>query len=242
MTRRRFGVDVTDQSELREELVHILELAGKRSELIQIFTSKFVIREIDLGVIIVDSLDERVIISDGGFGTPPGAISSSVWTSCSHDFFDFAPTLIESNRSAQEVTSPFSSSAFSHAVQRLSALRFPMPGKSLIIRLKATSSRGLATNADERDDIFDVCLLEESNAARDLIGNAATRQLQLQFDGVVMRAVKHRDVAQVNIFVAQFQDSLGDKLRLFASIVQCHQRRVEMTWIHASVSGFFGTV
>src|SRR5437868_10994858 len=87
-----------------------------------------------------------MIISDGGFGLPPGAISSNVCVNCVQCFFDRAPTFIGNNRALQDVISPDSLSDLSHAFQRFSALRLPIPGRSFTIRLKATSSRGLATN------------------------------------------------------------------------------------------------
>ncbi len=70
--------------------------------------------------------------------------------------------------------------------------------------------------ANERGDILDVRLLEKSNAARDLIGNAAPRKFELQFDRVIMRAIQNRDLVQLDAFVAQFENSLGDELRLLA--------------------------
>ena len=62
-------------------------------------------------------------------------------------------------------------------------------------------------------------LLEKTDAARDLIGNAAPRELQLQFDRMIMRAVEHRDFIQLDPFVAQLENPLGDELRLLAAIV-----------------------
>ena len=47
---------------------------------------------------------------------------------------------------------------------------------------------------DERDHIFNMGLLEETDAAGNLIGNAATRQLELQFDRMIVRAIEHRDI------------------------------------------------
>src|SRR4030095_9943869 len=86
-----------------------------------------------------------VIISDGIFGWPAGAISSSVCASCSHDFFDFAETDIDNRRSLHEETSPRSVNELSQVRQRFSAVRLPMPGSNFTMRLNATSSRGLDT-------------------------------------------------------------------------------------------------
>jgi hypothetical protein len=69
--------------------------------------------------------------------------------------------------------------------------------------------------ADERRHVFDVRLLEKPDAAGDLVRNAAPRKLQLQLERVIMRAVKDRDVVQINIFIAQLENPLGNKLRLF---------------------------
>ena len=63
-------------------------------------------------------------------------------------------------------------------------------------------------------------LLEKANAAGDLIRNAAARKFQLQFDSVIMRAIEHRDVAKIDIFIPQLQDSLGNELRLLGAVIQ----------------------
>src|SRR3954470_3234439 len=38
-----------------------------------------------------------------------------------------------------------------------------------------------------------------------------------------MGAVKHRDVAQFHVFVAQLENTLGDELRLLAAVIQSHE-------------------
>ena len=53
----RFRIDIADERQLRKKFVHILKLAGKHRELIQIFASQFVIREIHLRVVVVDCFD-----------------------------------------------------------------------------------------------------------------------------------------------------------------------------------------
>ena len=62
-------------------------------------------------------------------------------------------------------------------------------------------------------------LLEKSDTAGDLIGDAAPGKLQLQLHRMIMRAVKHGDLVQIDSFVAQLENSLGDKLRLLRTIV-----------------------
>ena len=69
-------------------------------------------------------------------------------------------------------------------------------------------------------------LFKKANAARDLIRNTATGKLELQLDRVIMRAIQHGDVVQIDIFIAQLQNPLRDELRLFAPIVQRHDRRL----------------
>ena len=72
-----------------------------------------------------------------------------------------------------------------------------------------------------------MCLLEEPNAAGDLIGDTAPRKLQLQLNRVIMRAIKHGDVAQIDLFIAQFENSLRDKLRLLSPVVERDQGRLD---------------
>ena len=57
----------------------------------------------------------------------------------------------------------------------------------------------IARVADEPEiggDVLDVRLFVKANAAGDAEGNLAPRQLQLQFQGVEVGAVKHRHVVQ----------------------------------------------
>ena len=42
-----------------------------------------------------------------------------------------------------------------------------------------------------------------------------------------MRAIKDSDVVQVNVFIAQFEDPLGNKLRLLRAIIERDQRRLQ---------------
>src|ERR1700676_2584346 len=120
-----------------------------------------------------------------------------------------------------------------------SAQRF-VPGVPKIVGAAIADARQKFHHAFERDlvarvrdetqecgHVFDVGLLEKTNPARDLIWNATARKLQLQLDGVVMRAIKHCDVAQINIFISQLENSLCDKLRLLAAIVQHDDSRLD---------------
>src|SRR5205814_5089760 len=74
--------------------------------------------------------------------------------------------------------------------------------------------------ADERRHIFNMRLLKETDAAGDLVGDAAPRKLQLQLERVIVCAVKDRDVVQINIFIAKLENSLGNKLRLLCAIIE----------------------
>ena len=54
---------------------------------------------------------------------------------------------------------------FSQPFHRLSALSPPIPGRNFTMRLKATSSRGFATNRMNDGNILNVGLFEKANAA-----------------------------------------------------------------------------
>ena len=63
-------------------------------------------------------------------------------------------------------------------------------------------------------------LLKETDAAGDLVWDAAPRKLQLQLERVIVCAVKDRDVVQINIFIAKLENSLGNKVRLLRAIIE----------------------
>src|SRR4029079_4288318 len=155
---------VADQRQLRKKFVHILKLPGKDCELIQIFAAKFVVRDVRFGIIVIDRFAARRIISDGILGCPAGAISSRVCASCSHAFLDFTGTFMTRRRSpklygacstpavravadsfSETRSTPGATTSAAHFCQRFSAVRLPMPGSNLTMRLNPTSSRGLAT-------------------------------------------------------------------------------------------------
>ena len=73
---------------------------------------------------------------------------------------------------------------------------------------------------DEGRHIFNVSLLEEPDTTGDLVRDASSRKLQLQLKRVIVRAVKDGYVIEFNIFIAKFEYSLGDKLRLFRAIIE----------------------
>src|SRR5690606_12693545 len=72
--------------------------------------------------------------------------------------------------------------------------------------------------AQERDEIADVRLFEEADAAGDLIRDLQARELELDIERLEMRAVEDRDVAERAALVDEAADALHDKLRLLASV------------------------
>src|SRR3981189_146279 len=101
----------------------------------------------------------------------------------------------------------------------------PLPGVPKIVSAAIADTGQKFHHAFERDlvarmrdeaqecgHVFDVGLLEKTDPARDLIWNATARKLQLQLDGVVMRAIKHYNVVQINISISQVENSLRDKV------------------------------
>ena len=54
LVRRCLCIDIADQRQLRQKLVHVFELACEHGELIQIFAAQFVISESHFRIVIVD--------------------------------------------------------------------------------------------------------------------------------------------------------------------------------------------
>ena len=59
-----------------------------------------------------------------------------------------------------------------------------------------------------RHHVFDVRLLEEANAGANLVRDQSPRQLHLQFERLIVRAIQHRDVGELFAFVAQLENAL----------------------------------
>ncbi len=75
--------------------------------------------------------------------------------------------------------------------------------------------------------ILDVRLLEEPDAAGDGEGDLPPGQLQLQFERVEMRPVKHGDIVQVHAFLRQFHHALRDERGLLPGVHARDQRGLE---------------
>ena len=72
-----------------------------------------------------------------------------------------------------------------------------------------------------------MCLLEESQARADLVGNSPPIQLHLQLQRVRVVPVEDRHLAQwERTFVVKFKDPLGDELGLLIDIPQGNQGRL----------------
>ncbi len=68
--------------------------------------------------------------------------------------------------------------------------------------------------------------LEELHPARDLVGNALARQLQLDVERLEVRAVKNRDVGERAAFVEQALDAFDDELGLLAPVHGLDEKRL----------------
>ena len=74
--------------------------------------------------------------------------------------------------------------------------------------------------------VLDVRLLEETDAARDTEWDVASREFELQFERVKMRAVKHRHAVQFRALFAQFEHALSNERCLFGGIAAGDQDRL----------------
>src|SRR3954471_9505431 len=85
----------------------------------------------------------------------------------------------------------------------------------------AVPGRGVArivNEPKERNEIADVGLFEKSDTTRNLIGDLETGKLELDVEGLKVRAIKDADVRKRAPFVHQATNPLHDELRLFAAI------------------------
>ena len=79
---------------------------------------------------------------------------------------------------------------------------------------------------EERDDVFDVRLLEKPQPAGDRERDPAHGQLHLDFQTLEMRPIEHGHLFERDSLVTQFQHPLRDKRRLAARIIQRDERRL----------------
>ena len=76
-----------------------------------------------------------------------------------------------------------------------------------------------------REHVLDVRGLDELEAAALDERNVAALQFEFEVEGVKARAEQHRDFAQLDAFLAQLEDALGDKARLHVLVLRAHQQR-----------------
>ena len=76
--------------------------------------------------------------------------------------------------------------------------------------------------AQVREDVLHVLLLEEAQPRADLVRDAATRQLDLQLEGLMVGAVEDGDLGQRGPLVAQLEDALGHEIGLLRDVGRAH--------------------
>src|SRR5260221_3105395 len=106
-------------------------------------------------------------------------------------------------------------------------------GKERDHSLKSDFIRRVRNKFHKGSHILDMSLFEEPQTTGDRIRNARASQRQLYLQRLKMGPVKHRDFFEVYSFIAQLQDSLGDKHSLLIVIKQWHERRLQVS--HFSV-------
>ena len=80
-------------------------------------------------------------------------------------------------------------------------------------------------DAQEGEDVLDVALLEEAGAGADLVRDAATRQLDLELERLIVGAVEHGQVLELLPLVVPLQQPLRDEARLLGDVGQAPRRR-----------------
>src|SRR5262249_41896780 len=75
---------------------------------------------------------------------------------------------------------------------------------------------------------LNMCLFEKAYARLNSIWNISSRQLQLQFDRMIMRAIQDGHFLKRRTFVAELQDASGDKCRLLINVGAGNQSRFEI--------------
>jgi hypothetical protein len=190
-----------------------------RAKLIQILAPQFVVGEVHFGVVIVNRLDDG---SDH--------FRRWVWHSARRDLLEgvrkLLPRLFGLGPHVQGAEAIAPGGNFALVVERF------LPRRPEVVGIPVSDARQQFHHSFERDliprichqpkenrHILDVRLFEKADAACDLIGNPAARELELQFNGVIMRAIENRDIVQVDIFVAQLEDALRHELRLLAPVI-----------------------
>ena len=79
-----------------------------------------------------------------------------------------------------------------------------------------------------------MCLLEEANAGANLVRDQPPRELHLQLERLIVRAIEHGDVAQLFAFIAQLEDALRDERRLFEHVIDADDCRIGTAAAHGA--------
>ena len=78
---------------------------------------------------------------------------------------------------------------------------------------------------EQRNEVADVRLLEEADAARDLVGDFQPGQLELEIEGLEVGAIEDGDVAQGLALVPQAAHALDHELGLLAGVHRLDEER-----------------
>ena len=224
---RAFGFERRDQRQLREKLRRVRVLPGVVRQDVQFLPAALVVRELRLGIVIVNRLDHAL---DGARGRDE--------LPARRDFFERVDELLPHLLAFRADLRP--EKRVGKRIDRLVFRQRLFKVRPEFVRRRPAHSRQQTHDAlerhlvvvvraefQERRHVLDMRLLEKPQAACDLKRDTVPGQFDLQLQRVEMRAVEHGDLVEFDALVAQFEDALGDELRLHVAVVEFEQRGLD---------------
>ncbi len=210
---------VTSSRNAAQRVVRLRELR----ELLEVVQARVAVREFRAREVAVDVLDDR----PDGVGRRRAESAGA-----SRRREQRAAGLDRRRRAARELDPP--GPAFAERRERVGAgadrlpdgrgralpdarkdLERPLPGQ-LVLRVDDDPQEG--------QHVLDVALLEEAHAGADLVRDAAPRQLDLQLERLVVRAIENREVREPLPLVVPLEQALRREARLVGNVGQRHDR------------------
>src|SRR5436190_6975421 len=205
------SLQIRQKRELREEVFRALELGCEIRQLFQFLDSDAVILISFLQVLVITRLEHQ---ADHPVRTLPHRLTLKL-RDCDREV---GPCLLSflrherrtglqggsQRRFVRRLRVELQSKLFPQLVRAFSA----DTGQQLDQSLEGHFIARIYDELQISGDIFEVRLLEKADAACDAEGNISPGQLELQFQRVKVRSVKHGHLIQFHAFIAQFEHTL----------------------------------
>jgi len=201
------GIGSAEEGKLREKFGGIVVSFGEISQGIKIFATGFVVGKLFFEIIVIDRFDDRIDHHSRGAGNAAGGDFFEGMSELEKGFTGFGGD----GTFFQGIEKATVRSGFGEVLPDGVGTAGADAGEKFDDAFEGNFVAGIDDEFKEGADVFDVGLLEETESAGDLKGDAAPGEFELHLHGMIVSPVKDGDVVEWNAFLTEFEHALGDE-------------------------------